>query len=592
MKKMKSPFEYSSPEAMSAEDVIELFVPVFGEYYNIPNIGHTFINGPRGSGKSMIFRYMSPDCQLILNNGKITELGYFGIHIPIKEGQLDKTDLGLLKGNKGELLLNEHFMVINFAVKIFEVLAQVKFDDSTDNINSIRSFYEKDFIELVSTSGCEINKSMDEANSCSEIFTHMGSICSKISNAFSLEFIPKLSFSDLTTIPYDGPIYRFHGFLFELLRSIKKLPFTTNGPIYLLIDDADNLNKVQTKILNTWVSSRTSKTVSFKISTQLRYKTYKTINKSRIDTPHDYAEINLSDIYTTSKGQYKDRVKEVVERRLRKFGLKNISADEFFPVDIKQEKMIDKLSQKYKNEFGYDFAYRYSRPDFMKNLKGNLNTYSYAGFHSLIHISSGVMRHFIDFAHKMFTHQYSKYNSTVLQIDSEIQNTEIKNYSTWYFQENFTKLIDDNDNSKEELDDFIKLRNLLEALGQTFNLILFSDATERRVFSFALQDEPNEELRKILKLGVETGYLHKSYIGNKMGTGKTHLFVLNRLLAPYFKLDPTSFAGYKFVTSKVLMEAIYKPNTVIGRIKTKGVEGIMNDPQHSLFKDDDYGYNK
>ena len=55
MKKMKSPFEYSSPEAMTASDVIELFVPVFGEYHNIPNIGHTFINGPRGSGKSMNF---------------------------------------------------------------------------------------------------------------------------------------------------------------------------------------------------------------------------------------------------------------------------------------------------------------------------------------------------------------------------------------------------------------------------------------------------------------------------------------------------------------------------------------------------------
>jgi len=589
---MKSPFEYSSPEAMTASDVIELFVPVFGEYHNIPNIGHTFINGPRGSGKSMIFRYMSPDCQLLLNKSSIENLEYFGIHIPIKEGQLDKTDLKLLKGNKGELLLNEHFMIVNFAIKIFEVLAKVDFKNSEKNLNSLRNFYNNEFKELLYTKEDLLDdKSENDIKACKEYFLKMKKACSKVNSLFSNEFIPKLYLSDSESIKYEGPIYSFHSFLLELLRSIKQLPFMPNGPIYLLIDDADNLSEVQTKILNTWVSSRTSKTLSFKISTQLRYKTYRTINGSRIDTPHDYAEINLSDIYTTSKGQYKDRVREAVERRLKKFGLKEVSADDFFPDDVDQEKNIEKLFAKYKEQYGYDYAYRYARPDFMKRLKGNLNTYSYAGFNSLVHISSGVMRHFIDFAHKMFTHQYSKYESEVLFIDPEIQNTEIKNYSIWYFQENFTKLLDDRENTDDELNEIIKLRNLLEALGQTFNLILFSDATERRVFSFALQDEPNDELRRVLKLGVETGYLHKSFIGNKMGTGKAQLFVLNRLLAPYFKLDPTSFAGYKFVTSQVLMEAIYKPTTVIGRIKTKGVDSVMGNPQQSLFKDEDYGYN-
>jgi hypothetical protein len=224
----------------------------------------------------------------------------------------------------------------------------------------------------------------------------------------------------------------------------------------------------------------------------------------------------------------------------------------------------------------------------MKSLSGNRSTYSYAGFKSLVNISSGVMRHFIDFAHKMYTHQYSRYGEKIDCINPTIQNEEVKEYSVWFFDENFTKLRGDSDNTKEEINDFDKLRNLVEALGQTFSLILFSDATERRVFSFALQDEPNEELRRILRLGVENGYFHKSLIGNKMGTGKAQLYVLNRLLAPYFKLDPTSFAGYKFVTCDILYEAMFKPSTVVGRIKTKGVDAVLNDPQQSLFKDTDY----
>ena len=358
-----------------------------------------------------------------------------------------------------------------------------------------------------------------------------------------------------------------------------------SAPIYLLIDDADNLNEIQTKILNTWVSSRTSKHVSFKISTQLKYKTFKTINNSRIDTPHDYSEINISDIYTSKKGLYKDRVKQAVERRLKKYGYSEYDPNLFFPEDNNQEEKVKVLFQEYKEKANYDYAYRYARADFMKSLKGNLNTYSYAGFNSLVNISSGVMRHFIDFAHRMFTHQATKSGEEVSCISANVQDSEIKEYSAWFFDENFTKLREDSDNSEEESNDFDKLRNLIEALGQTFHLILFSEAKERRVFSFALQDDPSPELKRILKLGVENGYFHKSLIGNKMGTGKAQLYILNRLLAPYFKLDPTSFAGYKFVTCDVLEKALIKPNTLIGKIKTKGVDSVMDNPQKSLFND-------
>lgn len=582
---MKSPFEYTSPEAISAKDVIDLFVPVFGEYLNVPNVGHTFVNGPRGSGKSMIFRYMSPDCQCLANDKKLAQLDFFGIHIPIKEGQLDKTDLSLLKDRHGEMLLNEHFMVVSFSIKIFEKLAEAGFEETKENRDALATFFNKKFKNLLLNARWNKDYDLEEGATCKGIFNKMKDICSEINRDFNYTLITKLFAAEGNHIPYSGPICQFLDFLLEILKSIKELDFMPDCPVYLLIDDADNLTEAQTRILNTWVSLRSSKTVSFKISTQLKYKTYKTINNSRIDTPHDYSEINISDIYTTKKGLYKDRVKEAVERRLKLFGLpEEITAEKFFPVNRKQDKSIDALFAKYEEENGYDFAYRYATPDYMKGLKGNLNTFSYAGFDNLVNISSGVMRHFIDFSHRMFTHQSSRYpKASVNFIKDAVQSHEIKEYSDWFFDENFTKLREDSDNSTEEIGDFDKLRNLIEALGQTFHLILFSDATERRVFSFALQDDPDEELRRILRLGVETGYFHKSLIGNKMGTGKARLYILNRLLAPHFKLDPTSFAGYKFVTCNVLREAMYKPKTVIGKVKTRGVDTVMENPQQTLF---------
>lgn len=588
---MKTPFEYATPEAIPAKDVVDLFVPVFKEYHNVLNTGHTFVNGPRGSGKSMMFRYMSPECQCLADpNKNIKDLDYFAIHIPIKEGQLDKTDLTLIKNRHGEALLNEHFMVINFTIKIFDKLLNTEFENSPESITLAKRFYDETFLKALNYSRWNKTEPLpQELNSLEDIFRFMKEVCSEINREFTVDFLYQLVCTE-GPMPYKGAICTFTDFLHPMLEKICEWPFMPDGSIYLLIDDADNLTEIQTKILNTWVSMRTSKTVSFKISTQLNYLTYRTINNSRIDTPHDYSEINISEIYTTRKGLYKKRVKEAVERRLKKFGFTDISAEEFFLEDEEQEKKIKKLFDKYAKKFdgkkGYDYAYRYARPDFMKSLKGNLNTYSYAGFNNLVHISSGIMRHFIDVADRMYAHQVIKSGTNTLNsITPSVQDKEVKAYSNWFFDENFTKLREDNTNTNEDINDFDKLRNLIEAMGQIFNQILFSNASERRVFSFALQNDPGKELRKILKLSVQSGYFQKSLIGNKMGTGKAQLYILNRLLAPHFILDPTSFAGYKFVTCDVLNEALHNPHKVIRRVKNKGVDTVFDDPQMPLFED-------
>ena len=69
---------------------------------------------------------------------------------------------------------------------------------------------------------------------------------------------------------------RLPGLLLPNAQSTKGAPFMPKGPIYLLLDDADNLNETQTRILNSWVFCRTSSDVSLKISTQLNYKTFRT----------------------------------------------------------------------------------------------------------------------------------------------------------------------------------------------------------------------------------------------------------------------------------------------------------------------------
>lgn len=582
---MKNPFEYKNPDAIPPTDIIDLFVPVFGEYYNIPLVGHTFINGARGSGKSMMFRYMMPDCQRLVDEKgnkldlprAITDLEYFSIFLPIKKGHLNKTDIKL-NGTHGDAILNEHYMVTHFSLIMFDELSKLEIEDNSLHLEKLKSFYTEIFAEELIYSGFDEDKIIDisDVKSIKEIFKFIIKTLKLINKQFQMDYISKLV-NTQDTVPYNGCILSYSDFLTEIIKEFRQLPFMPNDkPIFLLIDDADELSILQRKILNSWVAIRSTDVISLKISTQLKYKIFSTINGSRIDTPHDYSEINMNDIYTTKRDLYYERVKAVVEKRLIRYNDNEaIFAEDFFQEDIKQKEKLDELFnelkaqeiKKGKNESqAYDYAYRYTTPIYITNLEGNRSTFSYSGFKQLVNISTGIMREFIDFSSDMFEEALLKNDGAKLEfISSSIQNDRIRKYSEQKVVYEFDKYKDEGDN-KMDMD---KLRNLIHSMGELFKLILISNQSERRVFSIALNDEPSDELKRILDLGVSTGYLQKSMIGNKEGTGRARLYILNRALSPFFGLDPSSFAGYKFMNSSVLEIALTNKKLFLSSFKKK-----------------------
>jgi len=589
-----NPFEFKYPDDIDPKDVIDLFVPVFGEYYNVPKSGHTFINGARGSGKSMMFRYMKPDCQVLVDNeGRylevkrdIHDIDYFSIYIPIKKGHLNITDINI-NDTHGEALLNEHFMTLHFSMCIFKELKDIKFEDNSINISSFLEFYNIKFCKYLKYAGYYGDIKLSKAESLIEIFDKIIEVFREINADFQHNYIKKLIGSK-EPLPYNGVLLLYSDFLYEILKEIRNLPFMPSKPIFLLIDDADELSIIQRKILNSWVAMRTTIEVSLKISTQLKYKIFQTINDSRIDTPHDYSEVNINDIYTTKKDLYYQRIEQIVTKRLQKYNFSKSSPSEFFPENKKQAELILQLKNKYIQEQidsgktepqAYDFAYRYTIPDYIKNLQGNRYTYSYSGFKQLVNVSSGIIRVFIDFASEMFVSQISENGSDKVEfIKDSIQDKVIKKVSGKVIESEFDKYREEASDKK----DMDKLRNLILGMGGLFMEIIKSNASERRVFSIALNDEPDDELRRILDLGIQHGYLQKSMIGNKYGTGKARLYILSRLLAPHFVLDPSSFAGYKFMNSEILKISLVDPKKFIRKLASN-IKGIEDNTQPTLF---------
>ena len=126
---LMNPFEVKTPEDVTAKEVHELFVDVFTDFYQVKEIGHTFLNGPRGSGKSMMFRYMMPDCQVIDKQCTINKLDYFSLYVPIKLTDINYPELERLKSNSNTFF-NEHLLTTYVAIKCFKHL--LEFDKEID----------------------------------------------------------------------------------------------------------------------------------------------------------------------------------------------------------------------------------------------------------------------------------------------------------------------------------------------------------------------------------------------------------------------------------------------------------------------------
>ena len=126
----------------------------------------------------------------------------------------------------------------------------------------------------------------------------------------------------------------------------------------------------------------------------------------------------------------------------------------------------------------------------------------------------------------------------------------------------------------------------MRGIGALFkSYIMDETATQRRNFSFSISDDPPQEIKKILDLGVIHGYFYIGSIGAKTGLERKPLYVLTRRVSPAFSLDPIGFSGYLTVTSTFLNEISEDPQRFMNRVRKKGVSPLdISSAQLSLFE--------
>lgn len=563
MSSVINPFSVKTPENLSADDIASLFVDVFSDYPKLLHLEHTFLHGARGAGKSMMLRFMEPNVQVSAGKVKsLSELPFYAVHMPIKSSNYSLPELERLDGAP-YWLLAEHFLIINATLNILNSLVDLYITYGGKEVDSVFCVNLKNILYV---SGCVNDFSGDN------ILDFLRSLKVSINKerVLARRYISMLAFKkDL--MPYEGTLFGYDDFFLPMIQEIKSLSLTSNGPIFLMLDDADNLPIRMQSILNGWVSYRTTSDICLKISTQQKYKTWRTSQGMLIESSHDFSEIDISTVYTSkSQSHYYEKVEKIVSRRLEIAGIHDVSPIDFFPENKKQlaelaiikeqiSELWDSGECKVSSRKSDDIR-RYTVSEYMKKLASTkkTNTYSYSGFRSMVDISSGMIRYFLEPASRMFAESLTvNSNETVKFITPEIQDRVLYKWSEEYVLEEFERL------RKDELSSDLlnferveKLRNLINSLGECFQLKLVSDDSERQLISFMISSHPHANVQEILELAIEWGYLTTKTIARKEGFGRNTLYTLNRRLAPYFKLDPSGYAAHMSITPQHLELAI------------------------------------
>ena len=604
-----NPFSVKTPENLTAKELVDLFVP-YPEFANLQVSGNQFLHGHRGSGKSMMLRMMSPDSQMLVKECRVSALSYFGVYLSIKATELNAPEYTRLEHENGGTVLSEHVLTTKLLSALFQTITSHCIDslDEHQLLPNLQKFIVEVFYSKLKYAGwgeALPNLSGPELKSIEGALKHSIALIDQI-HISTVQYIKRRSFG--IAMPYQGALLGFQDVLIPLVQALAEMQIVPKAPVYFLLDDADNLTEQQTQVLNTWVSYRTTGQLSLKISTQLNYKTYRTTSGMLIEAPHDFSAINFTSVYTGSiKDRYQKLIADIVKKRLEKHGSESADPYHFFPEDEEQQAAIRVIADEYKKRWedgksgayrAADDAYRNARPEYMRRLSGSSKQgarYKYAGFEQLIHVSSGIVRFFLEPASRMYTDQLLKNEGKVVtQILPTIQDQELRNHADQLLLQDFENLEREATSSNDEfgqetLKEIQKLRNVVLGVGALFRAhILDENASQRRVFSFSVSDEIDHQVASILKLGVIHGYFYLDSIGAKSGFGRKNLYVLTRRLAPAFSLDPSGFSGYLTLTNRTLKEIAERPQSYVNRLRKNGLSILEDSKQMSLLDGERY----
>jgi len=597
---MPNPFAIETAELMDLQRVAEEFVKEHTEHAKLASYAHTVVWGSRGSGKSMHCRFLeplaqawAPDSGLKGDVRRFIELpgAYVGVYVNCREPVLNRHELRGL-----DAACADRQLVLSL---LDRYLACVIAERASDTLRTQLS-HVLDFAADPGTAPAWL-----AAEAGAEQGTRIGSLLEWVQRQCkqwlqSLDAIIDNAYRDgryvpsLDAFPAGAPqTTRDIPRLFEWLQQCCHL----RVPFFLVFDEANVLCRVHQQCINSLISFRSQRYLCIKVASQREGFPVGLGLDGAVDETHDFTTLDLDDLYTNNREAYYKRIERIANDRLKRAGL-GVGIAEYLPTNPTEVRALERareIAARQYEEIPEDrrpldrdnYVKKYAPALVFQEVLSHKAGRTYAGFDNLVHLSSGIVRSFLDCCSGMYTRYTERYpGREPSQIPVSVQGEVITDYSNQFIQTQIVDRMKTLDRDSEEWKRLAALHSLLKGLGAFFrHRLMDKRSREPRIISISLKDDPGPELESVLVLAVQESFLHAKWYRSKRGNRNLRCYVLNRRLCPHFNLDITGFQGRVELSSADLSLALRSPDAFLQRIRGMPEEDADADSRQLVLFD-------
>lgn len=569
---MINPFEFDGAPNLAPEQIKDWFIDDYNYARFIQSSRNVLLLGQRGSGKSMTLMYFSLPIQQAKYQSENTyaPLKYLGIYIPCNTPLTHKREYLLFDDPIKPAALSEHYLVLGIALSITDSLEPIAARFSSKDTSQL-SYELSDLFNILIDTKQPLIRQIRKA------ITKELRQTQELVNAAAdsdPEFQPKT----------------FYTYILPLLNALKETELLRETHFLLMIDDAHDLNSYQQQILNSWLSYRDHSVFSLKVAiAKVTDYQYKTASGGTILEGHDYISIDLEQPFQNADSRFGKLARDIICRRLEIAGI-TVSPENFFPESPEFRQDLDKcnaeaeeIAKKSLNDPSpkaiADFRYKYGRAFYYRSRSSKANRPVYSGLDSIIHLSTGVIRNFLDPCYWMYDDivSKSKDNELITVVPPNVQSDVILRRSEQMWERLRRGL--DIEIEGCTSDQATKLTNLFENLAKLFRDRLLNHHSEPRVVTFTVSGSTPEleaQIRPLFTIARRAQLLYVRSGPSKDDGLREDYYTPNRMLWPVIGLDAHGQHGrISLPAAQIVAASLGTPFPLIKAEASNSIQGDL-----------------
>ncbi len=313
LSKLSDPFDYISAEQINDDKLlIKLFAESCPWIANITSPNPVLLTGPRGCGKSMLFRRFSLKALLAVDDKLINDIGIAGFYISCSADLSNRYSIINTQAQAAEYK-NEiiHYFNLVLLKEIISTLKTVCDRDDSFEMFGVNESIEREIFDYI-TSSIKISQERKLSLQGVKPIVHLLELIKiEITNTY-IAIVRRNKIGDFTTFSFISDVTKF---------LCDKIQYFKSRKITFLIDDysVHRIPEHVQSLLNMVIWDRQSSHI-FKVSSE-KYGTVRYMyNNTSADLSREYTEIDIGRSYINLSESSKDLKKfsaELLNHRLR-----------------------------------------------------------------------------------------------------------------------------------------------------------------------------------------------------------------------------------------------------------------------------------